>query len=756
MDSQLKALTLKEPIEYVDITDCLKNLTNKLDAKSIIKDSSFDLFEGTHALEINNCKLDSTLLDLPAEDIEFSCNIAYGKTKAERISYVTSIVDKLSRSIMDWLNDYQSLPTTVLSCQYLEYLSMKYKESGNVTLTSMHLNTGCDLYDQVLSSCATAAIYMINFASSLLRAGVIYQEEDLNCYTMGLEILTEVLIDDVAAELRKTITVLKTKFPDAKRLMQLVLLFDNLLKIPDYRPLIEFPPSDNMQPLHDLIEIAEKLEAEEWTGVVPPGSFSQVIQKRLSNHFPPKALYESSSGQFKAYANMAADILTVLNVRNAVTVFEIRQFAWFFEKCKQRHVVARALFPLYLMRDDQSVLGVYSFTDFTYQTLMQFSLCASKLEQSAPEELEEIQLELDKFYQEMSSINFEWYQNLSQNVCRYRQGYNRQVLLWDSLQANLQHFEMTLESKGLVDELPDGPFFPLNTWVYFMKVTAMLEYILKGFDLEVYKPWESFTMNWYVYYLCNSLECCYERVRAFAEQKITSIRAMNKKLKKMKSGPRKDSLKQTYQRVMATTMPQLRYNVQCINFLAKDCEIMKAIALAQVFQFGILRSFKIIDNKHPGDIKFTSDELLHDLRFKSFSSIGVPKLPDHGAFQETLEAFTPSNPNFESKLKTSVLLLNEELDAADDAVTLLLKCINTEDKSHTDIATGTRLVSEEAVEWYTSIKMSIDAIRSNADDTLEKLGSKTSNNNSTAYRGSLKYLPGTCRFFPLLKVETIE
>ena len=102
--------------DLLDITSQVDHLCNKLQPKTIIKNPCFDLFQGTHSLEVNNPKLDSFLIPLNKDEIEFNCNIKHASDNQQNLIYVTSIADRMVRLIISWLNDYQSLPTTLLIC----------------------------------------------------------------------------------------------------------------------------------------------------------------------------------------------------------------------------------------------------------------------------------------------------------------------------------------------------------------------------------------------------------------------------------------------------------------------------------------------------------------------------------------------------------------------------------------------------------------------------------------------------------------
>lgn len=168
VDSILGSLSITNDFDQlVDVTSLFDELCSKLKPEAIVKDPRFDLFEGTHSLEVNNSKLDSSLIELTAEEIEFDVNVAYDPPLAS----VTAIADRLLRCVISWLNDYQTLPTTVLSCRYTESLLSSLVKG---TTAGSSWCTGNILYDKVLGSCILGVCYLTKFVQKLLSAGIVF------------------------------------------------------------------------------------------------------------------------------------------------------------------------------------------------------------------------------------------------------------------------------------------------------------------------------------------------------------------------------------------------------------------------------------------------------------------------------------------------------------------------------------------------------------------------------------------------------
>lgn len=726
--------------DLVDIKEFFVGLGSNLQPRTIIKDPNFNLFEGTHSLEVDNKKLDSSKICLTIEEVNFDCNVSYGEDFSEQLGYVTAIVDKLVKFLVCWLNDYQTLPTTVLSCRYVEYL---LTESSKVEKL-IYFKSGNLLHDRVLCSAIYGICYFAKFIQKLLKAGVIFEEEDLNFNNMGLEFLSYVGQEEIFNSLHKSMDILRGYGEAASPLLHLLKLIDSLISIEgcltDY--------SANTAHLDRLVIEAEYLDKQKilTTFSAPVGSFSMGIQKRLPNQFPPKNLVVPSHN-YQGFVVLAEDLKIVLKVDDAKTMLEAMQFAEFFNKLTQRHIIARAVFPLFFIRDDHTILGKFTTSDFIRMHLLEFSLMSTVIEKESPDEMEVV-------LNEAINVLFEWYQNTAQNTSRYREGYNRQLLLWDSLQAQMESVEVDLESQGISDivNTPQSPvpLLPYTSWAFVMKVNAMVEFVLKGFDLQLYKPFESYTMFWYCYYLSYQLESCLDKVQKFIDTKINAIYSLNKKLKKSKAGEKKEKLRAQYRNAMDTEMGQLQTNKRYISFLFVKCTINKSLSLAQVFQFAILKSFGVIDNKSPSTYKFTNDELLHNLRLKPFCSIGVPELLPYEVLESTLNDFLIDEPMFSLKFNKTIECMNKELKNTSIAIETVLKCIQTGDDNGL-IVTGTRLVKDQSLEYYNRLLKSVQAIELNSKMIRAKLSDqRPSKSIRDKYAVELKCVEGALSFYPLL------
>ncbi|CAI4391055.1 CNT_collapsed_G0014330.mRNA.1.CDS.1 [Saccharomyces cerevisiae] len=677
VDSILGSLSITNDFDQlVDVTSLFDELCSKLKPEAIVKDPRFDLFEGTHSLEVNNSKLDSSLIELTAEEIEFDVNVAYDPPLAS----VTAIADRLLRCVISWLNDYQTLPTTVLSCRYTESLLSSLVKG---TTAGSSWCTGNILYDKVLGSCILGVCYLTKFVQKLLSAGIVFEEEDLNFNNMGFNTFDNLPGQDVVINsLTESLQILEAYSDDSLHLTML----KHILKIIICLVHLEDHLTDYSTKTSHLDELIEN--ANSVNGIFPPLQLS-----------PPKDKAESA--------------------------LETYQFAKFFNKLEQRHVIARILFPLFFIRDDRTVLGKFSYTQFYLLHVKEFSAqTPSEFESSIGNEL----------IQESSNMLLEWYQNCSQNTCRYRQGFNRQLILWDSLQAQFESVNSQVYC----------------SWTYFMKLSSMIEFSLKGFDLDIYKPFEAYSMFWYVYYLSHHLETFLKDSQNDIESNINAIHSMNKKLKKLKAGEKKDQLRLKYRFAMDNEMEQLQATKQFLNYLLKEINITKSLCLIEVFQFAILKSFGLIDNKNSTPSKFSNERLIHNLRFKPFNSIGVPELPEYEVFQQTLKDFVIEEKGaaFDIKLERATNFIETEVRNVVSSIDEIMQGIKGGDNNGV-LVTGTRLVQELSLEYYCKLKHTSKALSVNSKVIVNTLKKNIKNKDSHEYKVELVHTTEGWNYFPI-------
>lgn len=730
-------------LELTDITDYFDKLGKNVSPSTIIKTPSFDLFDGTHSLEVSNDKLDSSLIKLSKTEINFDCNKVHGSNQSEKLSIVSGIADRLLRSVISWLSDYQTLPSTVLSCRYLEWILVESAKAGK----TVRLTTGDILYDDVLSGCLIGIGYFAKFIFELLKAGVIFEEEDLNFHYFGLTFLSHLKSPyDVFPLLDKSIKYLEELPEDTSHLEDIIKVIKNLITIETHVTLYS-AETDHLESIKILAKRMQVRGPQKFIEL--EGAFSMGIQKRKSNHFPTRNLVEPSENYDK-FITMATDIEVVIGVATANDALETFQFAYYFNKLKQRHVLARAIFPLFLMRNDQTVLGKIRIDEFLKSHLELFSFDTNK--EYGYTDCES-GIRIEEGLQEGMNIIFEMYQNFSQNTCRYSQGLNRQVKFWDSLQAHFEEGEAGIFKEGLSDKIEEtgGEFYPFAAWAYSMKLMFMCEYILKNFELDIFKPSEAGILFWHVFYLQFYLQKCLTETQSFINSKITHINNMPKRIKKLKAGSKKETMRANYMIILKTKLPKLQRNLKHITFLLKESTIIQSMCNIEIFQFVLLKKKNMIDvYLNLKNLQHTSEELMYNLRFKPFSSIAAPPKLDFETFVENAGWIK----QYENLGDEDAILkrIGDEAASVSKDIDEILNEIDGNGSEEFTFYSATNLVKEESSEFFRRIKVSAQAIKINSKISCIQLNKKPTEELHKTYRVEFKVGDEASCFFPLLSL----
>ena len=186
----------------------------------------------------------------------------------------------------------------------------------------------------------------------------------------------------------------------------------------------------------------------------------------------------------------------------------------------------------------------------------------------------------------------------------------------------------------------------------------------------------------------------------------------------------------------------------------KEANITKSLCLIEVFQFGILKSFHIIDDKNDTPLKFSDERLIHELRFKPFNSIGVPELPEHNAFQKSLKDFTidQEGPSFDTRLKVLTSSIEEEVQNVNTSIDEIISCIKAGDNNGV-LVTGTRLVQELSLEYYSKLKLTSKAIVVNSKVIISTLKKNTEHKD---YKVELVHATEGWNYYPIQTLRVKE
>lgn len=635
-----------------------------------MKSNIFDLLEGTRAVEVDNAKLDTGMLRHELTPDELSFNPSDGQS----IESVLAITDKLFGLLMSWLNN-SSLPVTVLSCRYTQALLTSYNNS------IIKLFETCKLVDQRLpknqgevdiESFEYQLVHrglrsfiggLCKFIGFLLNVGttVLYEEEDLTTRNMDLDFLTQIDINTIMHDINHTIEWLKKQSdPKSIHLIDRLEVIFRMLQIESILSFsFQIEPKSGPTPVlsfvNQVIDILQNKikNFSSFKDNIPAGSFSKFVQLDLNNRSIPAELYELPEGEsFKKLVEMFQQLNEI--IVNSSQISNHFQFQNFLEyEVSNRmdskfNVFIRALYQLFLIRDDKSILGspnenIMSVT----QRMLENLNCVDTqiLDDPAsgawgdlkPTAMNSILQKLEQLLGDLERIIYHNLSNVTNNRCRQRQLMSRGLLIWDTLQVSLETFELDVwESQKIGDEIENingviTPSLPISSFVYYHKLTLMIDILFRGFELDLYKDFEIPQIYWYISYLSQlALDHLQGRIKVQLDLKVKQINSgMTKKIKKLKAGEKKEKLKLLQAEKQKTLIPIIQqtsnYND---NYRTKLYEGYLKLSDSLKLFFIILHGLEILDLFKGPKHSLTSLENIYNLRMKPFSSIGVPNLPE--------------------------------------------------------------------------------------------------------------------------------
>lgn len=630
--------------EYMDITKELFGSLKSIKNKKVIQSEYFDLLEGARAVEVTNEKLDTGLVlsRLTEPELKFDC---YKEISGNEL---IAINNKLLKLFMSWLNN-SSLPLTVLSCRYVQELVSIYSQQVDKSGITTKLTLGNGIFNQILTGVVIGISKIIGVLITIGNT-VLYEEEDLTTRTMDLNFLNEILIDEVLELLEQSIYVINNVAEllgqissEEKHILtsQLKLLI-NLNKLPILFNISIDLFNHNLANLNQIgffndilnqgresIEQLLKFESHIESCDPPQGSFSRYIQGKLNNRNIPGEIFEIEFGNaFNQMKQIFTDVQSVFNdLTRLLTVPDLEMYLQYDIQipAAKFNVVTRGLFQLYLIRDDQSIFGSsinlglltreimdeYNLLNCNIMNKLTWSLSAS--------DTNIVEAQLDQL---IKDVEVAMYQNLiipGNNRCRQRQLINKNLMIWENLSIASNQFELMLYQKYKIFDREE-PYFVISEFINYTKLRLMIDYLLIGIELDLYKSFEIYSVYWYLCFLLDQMMKQLTDDIEFNKFKLSKLRAIMKK-KKFKNPQQK--LEMTDKR---DKLVQIINNNE--NTL-KHYQIFSQLAGTTkrlLMYYHQSQDMKEIDfTKAPENFIVTLEKLYY-LRFKAFEGIHNPQL----------------------------------------------------------------------------------------------------------------------------------
>lgn len=697
----------KVAYNWQDVTADFKQACSILKVDELVHDELFGLFEAMSAIEIMDPKMDAGMIckNSGREILQFDEAVAAGKLKVTNFTpaELLGIIDELLACFVTWL-DGHSLIQTVFICLYTHDTSL--------------------IIDPVLRAICISVLKLVDVVRNMVGRAKVYEEEDFQTLSYGFKVGVEVTDlrisgmlreaeEEVSRQIKSKISGSEPDTDEVKALKGIKLRLKMWRAF--YCALIIFEKPD----------VSELGKAKEWLGIavnaIPEavktigvgqqmvkvcqeGEYGMIGFDCLVNHrlLPPSFPRETSVvGREEAMRYMQTLIERLVHVADAINCTNyhiLLEFVSEFSK-KTPCVLSRSVLQL-LAYHNGRVFGKIQMSDMVRETIKYFN-CTPVLADMSP-------LSSSQEAKDIATV-FIGKASITMLSLLHAHGHNRA--------RQRERLGDMLEDLGNLQEEADKADSELNTilksidnkrqhlacfgsWVLYHALKVMIEYILLGFELELFNPHEFHYVYWYLDFLAGwGINCLSRAERLVINQEQFIEKKCGKKEKK-----RKKELIMSCQ--------------ESVN----DHQFLKSLFVGiKCLCIGITKSWEGFDKD--GKIKKPQSELDNEQvrfehRFTAFMSIDTPQPVTYFQYKEA------TTPMFEVESNTPTALYQEALryfekavstfqrfEEKDKEIDVLLKIAKTNFVVLKLASSGHKQDSRNMVQWDNSIHPSFPVIK---------------------------------------------
>lgn len=643
----MKSSRLKS--EFIDVTSSIRKLhdsTTDENPTAIFKSSLFELFTSTSALEVGNESLDSSTIEVLRSDVfdtKTSIEDLMEKFEIdEKEECVYQILDYIFRSFIQWIHDNGSLTSNFISIGYVAKILDTYTSKVSILPS---FESGDYLVDELLRHFVITLIFMIKAIGSNEAINfVALEEEDIRLDSLGLNFL----VDHDFKEYSQS--GMKACFQDINHegLKSLCAFVQAFAEFVVFNLSTEYIVKGSVQFFDELIAAFDKLAKSEGNNLSKFNVLKSYLpQREFNNTYPKKQIHDLESNGYQVLENIIDSFkktVNILNSSNLKTTYDFEEELYYLftnsfgigyddsskDQIHSDSIVFRmnVLNRIFLF---QNLISVVEDLTVNQISIMQYVTNDVKSMLMIDEDTQSILLkggegapeELQNELQSLKQVYLDSFLNIMRNPCCYRKSLSKQLLLWDSIQANVSMFENP-QSPDIEENLDEYP--AISLWTYFKKMNHMIEFLLRGFGENLYSEWEYFAIYWNTFCIFdekNSLLFQFKHYNELSKKRYEKQNQTKNLKKKYKDVEKRSKIKERNLRYIM----QIEKALTNISRLMVETEIMSLLCFLQCSRY--IHLLEASKNKEDiiGHLQSINSTFIYDIRFKAFSSIGSPDLP---------------------------------------------------------------------------------------------------------------------------------
>uniref|UniRef100_A0A3Q2YVU3 N-alpha-acetyltransferase 35, NatC auxiliary subunit n=2 Tax=Hippocampus comes TaxID=109280 RepID=A0A3Q2YVU3_HIPCM len=565
---------MKNNANWVDITHDFKSSCKELSLGELLHDMLFGLFEAMSAIEMMDPKMDAGMIgnQVNRKVLNFEQAIKEHAIKVKDLSLpeLIGIMDTCFCCLITWLEGH-SLAQTVFTCLYVHNPDL--------------------IEEPALKAFALGILKICDIAREKVNKAAVFEEEDFQAMTYGFRMANNVtdlrvtgMLKDVEDELQRKVKSTRSRQgeqrnPEVELEHQQYLALFNRIKFTRLllTALIAFTKketssvgeaqklvaqaADLLSAIHSSVQHGIQSQNDTTKGDHPimMGFEPLVNQRLLPPTFPRYAKIIKREDMVAYFGKLIERIKTVCDVINTTNLHGILDFFCEFSE-QSPCVLSRSLLQTTFLIDNKKVFGTHLMQDmikdalryFVSPPVLSYKCCLFNNHQAKDY--------IDSFVTHCSRPFCSLIQIHGHNRARQRDKLGHILEEFATLQDEAEKVDAALHSLLIKYEPQRQHLACLGTWILYHNLRIMIQYLLSGFELELYSMHEYYYVYWYLSeFLYAWLMSTLSRADAsqMAEERILEEQVKgrsskkSKKKKKVRPLSKEITMSQAYQNMCA-------------------------------------------------------------------------------------------------------------------------------------------------------------------------------------------------------------
>ncbi|XP_029493170.1 N-alpha-acetyltransferase 35, NatC auxiliary subunit isoform X2 [Oncorhynchus nerka] len=503
---------MRNNANWMDITHEFKGACKELNLGELLHDKLFGLFEAMSAIEMMDPKMDAGMIgnQVNRKVLNFEQAVKDGAIRVRDLSLpeLIGIMDTCFCCLITWLEGH-SLAQTVFTCLYVHNPDL--------------------IEDPALKAFTLGILKVCDIAREKVNKAAVFEEEDFQAMTYGFKMANNVtdlrvtgMLKDVEDELQRKVKSTRSRQgeqrdPEVELEHQQCLALFSRIKFTRLllTALIAFTKKETssvseaqklMQQAADLLPalrssiehgIQSQNDTTKGDHPIMMGFEPLVNQRLLPPTFPRYAKIIKREEMINYFSKLIDRIKTVCEVINTTNLHGILDFFCDFSE-QSPCVLSRSLLQTTFLIDNKKVFGTQPMQDMIKDALRYFvsppvlsSKCCLYNNHQAKDYIDSFVAHCSRPFCSLIQIH-------GHNRARQRDKLGHILEEFATLQDEAEKVDAALHSLLMKLEPQRQHLACLGTWILYHNLRIMIQYLLSGFELELYSMHEYYYIYWYL------------------------------------------------------------------------------------------------------------------------------------------------------------------------------------------------------------------------------------------------------------------